>query len=227
MEQAEMAKCLGCIHTIRPLIEVFDRLAAETLPGVRLMHILDQPLLETIARRGALVSADAERLRSHVEQMEAAGADAVLVTCSTLSPCADAVRERARIPVLRIDEEMMAEAVARGPRIGIIATNETTLEPTRQALEAGAARLGRGIEPRLVYVEGALPALLSGDGARHDRLVSAAVKVAASQCDVVVLAQASMERVLAAIPESARPVPILSSPHLALAQVRRTLGLQA
>jgi Asp/Glu/hydantoin racemase len=221
-----MAKCLGLIHTVPPLIQVFDRLAAETLPGVRLLHILDEPLLEAIARRGALAPADTVRLRSHVEQMEAAGADAVLVTCSTISPGVDLVRQQVRIPVLRIDEAMIAEAVARGPRIGVIATNETTLEPTRQALQAEADRLGREIEVKLVPVAGALPALLSGDAARHDRLVAAAVHAAATQCDVLVLAQASMARVLATLPESACPAPILSSPHLALAQVRRTLGLQ-
>jgi hypothetical protein len=37
--------------------------------------------------------------------------------------------------------------------------------------------------------------------------------------DVIVLAQASMARVLDVIPESERGVPILSSPHLALEQV--------
>jgi hypothetical protein len=41
----------------------------------------------------------------------------------------------------------------------------------------------------------------------------------AERADVVVLAQATMARVLDVIPESKRQVPILSSPHLALEQV--------
>jgi hypothetical protein len=40
---------------------------------------------------------------------------------------------------------------------------------------------------------------------------------------MVVLAQASMARVLDVIPEAERPVPILSSPHLALERVRELL----
>jgi hypothetical protein len=39
----------------------------------------------------------------------------------------------------------------------------------------------------------------------------------------VVLAQASIARVLAVIPESARLAPVLSSPHLALAQIKTLL----
>ena len=46
----------------------------------------------------------------------------------------------------------------------------------------------------------------------------------AAQVDVVVLAQASMARVLEIIPEEEREVPILSSPHLALAQVHREIS---
>jgi hypothetical protein len=45
----------------------------------------------------------------------------------------------------------------------------------------------------------------------------------AQRVDVVVLAQASMARVLEAMPEAERTVPILSSPHLALAQVGQLL----
>jgi hypothetical protein len=72
-------------------------------------------------------------------------------------------------------------------------------------------------------VEGALPALLSGDGDTHDRLVRAAVDELSKSSDVVVLAQASMARVLTAIPAAERRVPLLSSPYLALAQVRTLL----
>jgi len=41
---------------------------------------------------------------------------------------------------------------------------------------------------------------------------------------VVVLAQASMARVLDVLPQAERRVPILSSPHLVLSQVKRLLG---
>jgi len=219
-----MSKTVVFIHTVPPLLPVFAQLGAELLPGVKLHHILDEPLIERVRRRGVLAPEDAARVATHVEAAAQIGADAVLVTCSTISPCVDDVRDAAPMPVLKIDEAMIAEAVRLGTRIGVIATSRTTLEPTRSLLEAEAARAGKTVAVELVFVDDALSALLAGDGATHDRLLQAAVLALAERSDVVVLAQASMARVLAVIPEAARPVPILSSPHLALAQVRGLLA---
>lgn len=90
-------------------------------------------------------------------------------------------------------------------------------------LDAEAQRAGKTIEVDLVFVDEALSALLAGDGETHDRLVKVAVMDLAGRSDAIALAQASMARVLAVMREDARPVPILSSPHLALAQVRDIL----
>ena len=219
-----MSRQLVLIHTVPPLVDVFTRLGVELLPGVKLHHILDEPMIERVRRRGALAPEDAARLATHVEAARQIGADAVLVTCSTVSPCVDTIRDTAPIPVLKIDEAMIAKAVRLGTRIGVIATSRTTLEPTRGLLEAEAARAGKSLQVELVFVDEALPALLAGSGETHDRLVADAVMALAERKDVVVLAQASMARVLSVIPEDARAVPILSSPHLALAQARRLLA---
>lgn len=218
-----MADLLVLVHTVPPLIEVFNRLAAELLPGVRVLHVLDEPLLEQVRQRGHLAGEDARRLGAHVQEAAQIGADAVLVTCSTVSPCVDAVRRQAEVPVLRIDEVMIREAIGEGRRIGVIATNRTTLEPTQRLLLAEAKRTGRQIDVELVMVEGALPALLNGDGATHDRLVRQAVVSLAGRTDVVVLAQASIARVVPLLAQDVLGARVLSSPHLALDQVAQLL----
>jgi len=219
-----MAKLLVLIHTVSPLLSVFDRLGTELLPGVKRMHILDEPLLEHIRQRGHLASEDSERVRAHAAVAEQIGADAVLVTCSTISPCVDDVRLAVGIPVMKIDDAMIEKAVATGTRIGVIATNETTLQPTQQLLQAQAEKLGKEIQVELLLVENALPALMDGDSATHDRLVKEAVLNMMGRLDVIVLAQASMARVLDVIPGAERKVPVLSSPHLALERVRQLLS---
>lgn len=219
-----MKNLLVLIHTVPPLLSVFDRLGAELLPGVELMHVLDEPLLERIRQRGSqLAPEDAERVCAHVAVAEQIGANAVLVTCSTVSPCVDDVRPTVGIPVIKIDEAMIEEAVNTGTRIGVVATNETTLEPTRQLLQAQAQRRGKDIQVQLLLVKNALWALIGGDSATHDHLVKRAVLELMEQVDLVVLAQASMARVLEAIPEAERKVPVLSSPRLALAQTKTVL----
>lgn len=219
-----MQPTLVLVHTVPPLVNVFQGLVAELLPEVRLFHILDEPMVERVKRRGGLAAEDGARLAQHIEAAAAIGTDAVLVTCSTISPLVDMIRSSAAIRVLKIDEAMIREAVSLGRRVGVIATAATTLEPTRELLVAEAARQGKEVTPELVLVEGAIAALFAGDGESHDRLVAEAALSLARHSDVVVLAQASMARALAAMPEDQRPAPILSSPHLALAQVRQLLA---
>jgi Asp/Glu/hydantoin racemase len=214
-----MTGWLVLIHTVSPLIPVFDRLTAQILPGVRVKHILDEPLLETIRRRGRLDQEDEERLASHVKQAELIGAQAVLVTCSTTSPLVDHLEGQFAMPVFKIDQAMIEQAVRQGSRIGVLATNRTTLDPTRQMLLAQAANSGKKIEYVEKYIEGALEALLQGKAELHDRLVQQAIEEMRPGVEVVVLAQASMARAIEGRPAPDQGAPILSSPYLALEQI--------
>ena len=216
----KMRSFLVLIHTVTPLIAVFDRLATELLPGVAIKHILDEPLLELVRHRGGLAESDTERLQTHIAEAEALGAKAVLVTCSTISPLVDGIRQVTQLPVFKVDEVMLDAAVQLGPRIGVLATNPTTIEPTCHLLRERASAAGNVIDMETQLIPGALDALLGGDGATHDRLLSDAIKQMSGRVDVVVLAQASMARVLESLPTSARSKPVLSSPHLALERLQ-------
>jgi aspartate/glutamate racemase len=218
-----MPACIVLIHTISPLIGVFDQLAAEFLPGVLVKHILDEPLLEGIRQRGGLTSTDSARLWDHIKMAESIRARAILVTCSTLSPLLDNLRPLTALPLVKIDEAMIAAAVKAGKHLGVLATNPTVLATTQMMLEAQARISGKEIACDLRLVEGAFSALLKGKAEEHDRLVRQAVIELSTGVDGIVLAQASMARVLAKIPEHERSTPIFSSPHLALEQVRRLL----
>jgi Asp/Glu/hydantoin racemase len=214
-----MTRTVVFIHTIPLLYGVFDREASQSLPDFRVLHVLDEPLLERVRQRGGLATEDSARLASHVAEAATIGAEAVLLTCSALSPCVDDIRSATTIPILKIDEAMIVDAVRAGTRIGVVATNPGTLKPTRELLEKEAARVSKAIDIEMLLVEDALPALLAGDGEKHDLLVSPAITELAQRNHVIVLAQASTARVLDMIPETARPVPVLSSPRSALGQL--------
>ncbi len=218
-----MEKVLVCLHTVRPLLGLFDQLVADILPGIKLHHILDEPLLTRVRQRGRLDGEDTQRVQAHRELAEQVGASAILVTCSSVSPCVEDVRKIPGIPIYKIDEAMIQQAVAIGGRIGVVATAETTLEPTRQLLVLEAGRQNKPVEVELALVSEALQLLLNGESEKHDRLVRQSVLDISQRTDVVVLAQASMARVLEVIPENERRVPVLSSPHLALEAIRSRL----
>ena len=130
------------VHTVYPLIEVFTVLSARFLPGASVVHVLDEPMLERVRRRGYLDDQDSQHLRFHVETATEIGADAVLVTCSTMSPAVDGFRATSSIPVLKIDESMVRAAVQLGATLAVCATSETTLAPTPHLLEDQAAGSG-------------------------------------------------------------------------------------
>jgi Asp/Glu/hydantoin racemase len=219
-----VTRTLVCIHTLPLLVDEFERLGHAIIADLKMMHILDEPLLARVQQANGIGPEEAERLASHIRLAHQVGARAVLVTCSTLSPAIAGMRAKAPIPLIAIDEGMAALAVAKGERIGVVATAESTMVPTRTLLMAQAAQSGRRITLTMRHVAGALELLLSGDGEVHDQLVKKAVEDIASEVEVVVLAQASMARVLEIMPEDERKVPLLSSPHIALAEARDLLG---
>jgi Asp/Glu/hydantoin racemase len=209
-----MPKRVTIIHTVPTLQPVFSRLTDELLPGVEQEHVVDESLLQDAISEGGLTPEISERLASHIRDAEASGADAILVTCSSVGAAAEEAAVSASVPVLRVDEPMVVRAVHSGRRIGVLATLSSTLDPTVDLLRRVASREGRAVEVLPRVVDGAFDALRAGDVERHDALVRAAFDELQSNVDVVLLAQASMARVVDSIPESERRVPVLSSPRL-------------
>ncbi len=118
---------------------------------------------------------------------------------------------------------MAERAVHDATRIGIVATLPTTLEPTAQLVRRQAAVAGRAIELTVRLCEGAFEALMGGDSATHDRMVATALVELTEQVDVILLAQASMARVVDQLDEHERRIPILASPPLAVDALRQLL----
>jgi Asp/Glu/hydantoin racemase len=111
-----------------------------------------------------------------------------------------------------VDQPMADMAVQTGKRIGVIATLSTTLEPTSDLVRRRAIVAGKKIELTSVLCDGAFDALMSGDAATHDVMVAKALKELITKVDVVLLAQASMARVVDSLEESDKKIPILASP---------------
>jgi Asp/Glu/hydantoin racemase len=114
-------------------------------------------------------------------------------------------------------------AVQTGKRIGVIATLSTTLEPTADLVLRRAEKAGKKIELTSRLAEGAFEALMSGDAAKHDAMVAAALKELSQQVDVILLAQASMARVVETLAPEDKRVPILASPNTAVDYLAKVL----
>ncbi len=217
-------KTLALIHTSATLVPVFGQLCQEQLPGVDTFNIVDDSLVRAIGARGSLTPDIARRVAAYITSAEAGGADQILVTCSSIGPAVDAAAPFAAVPVLRVDQPMADEAVRRGRRIGVIATLPTTLNPTSELVRRRAALAGKTLELTSRLCEGAFEALMGGDAVRHDRLVGDALRQLASEVDVIVLAQASMGRVVDTLSAADRKIPILASPPIAIRHLASVLA---
>jgi len=147
----------------------------------------------------------------------------VMVTCSSVGPAVEAARPFVNIPVMRVDQPMADLAVAMGRRIGVIATLATTLEPTTELVRASAAAHGREVDVIPYLCEGAFQAVVAGDTETHDRIVTAGLKELMRKVDVIVLAQASMARVVDALSEEEKRVALLSSPRLGVEGAKKMI----
>jgi Asp/Glu/hydantoin racemase len=209
-------KLLGLIHTSATLVPVFQQLCAAKLPGVDVFNIADDSLIKDVIKRGKLTPDTARRVVGHVASAEAAGADYILVTCSSIGRAVETAAGLVNVPVLRVDQPMADKAVQIGRKVGVIATLPTTLEPTADLIQRRAAKAGKAVTVTSRLCDGAFDALMSGNAARHDEMVAAALKELASEVEVIVLAQASMARVVERLSPTDRRTPILASPALAV-----------
>jgi len=211
-----MKKKLGLIHTSATLVPVFAQLCKDKLPGVEVFNIADDSLVKGIMAAGSLTTQISRRVAGYLESAELAGADYIMVTCSSIGPAVEAGAKLIGVPVLRVDQPMADQAVATGKRIGVIATLRTTLEPTADLIQRRADAAGKKITLTSRLAEGAFDALMSGDAAKHDAMVAGALKELSQQVDVIVLAQASMARVVDTLAAADKRVPILASPGIAV-----------
>ena len=81
----------------------------------------------------------------------------------------------------------------------------------------------RQVELTSRLCEGAFDALMSGDATKHDSMVAEALTELTKQVEVVLLAQASMARVVDQLDEADRSIPILASPPTAIEYLKSVL----
>ena len=210
---------LAIIHTTSATVESMKALVAELLPGSELVNFVDDSILPQMAANGGHLADVEERLLHYARFAEKVGADVILEACSSVGEIVAKMQAAVSIPIVRIDEAMADVAVQRGTRLGVAATLQTTLAPTARLLHTKAVAAGREVEITPLLIEGAYQKLMAGDREGHDNLLIEKLQELARETDIVVLAQASMARVLPRIPAAERDK-FMSSPRLAMERVR-------
>lgn len=215
-------KRVACIHTVYSVISNFtDQLRTALGEDVKIHTLYDDFLATDPADTGKFSAINHERLRLDMQAQALTGADIIVVSCSTLSPSVRLLRPEFNVPVVAIDDAMVREAVARGSRIGLLATANSTVKPSHSALLAAAKAAGKDVDVRIICDEDAIRALKAGDRDKHDRMVLEMAGRFADR-DVIVLAQASMAHMEKAVAEQTG-IATLSSPARCIAEIKDIL----
>jgi hypothetical protein len=204
---------IACLHTAASNIALFDHAAHSlALPPHTLSHIVMPHLLAEAERSGGMTQEQQQRLTQLLHSM-GPWFDAIVITCSTLGPVADAFQPKSTgCPVYRADR-MLADHLHQiaGPAL-VLCAAESTLAATR--LLFCPPTLPAEKQPQVVLIPDAWAAFKAGEHDRYHALIADAVKQGREQgAQHVALAQVSMAAAVTRLPERERPLTI---PQLAL-----------
>jgi Asp/Glu/hydantoin racemase len=186
---------LALVSTGIGVVESIVAIVKELSPDTEIINLVDDTIVKAIAANDNVVPPGVlRRMTTYFVHAEEAGADAALLTCSSISESVDVAQPFVRIPLFKIDEPVADKAVGMADRIGVIATLRTTLEPTKRLILSRAGKQGKQIMLSERLCKGAFEAWQGGDPATHDRIVKEAINDLLMECPVVILAQASMAR---------------------------------
>ena len=209
---------IALIHAVRVAMQPVEDAFLRHWPEAERINLLDDALSVDRDQAGALTAELSGRISALANYAVSAGASGILYTCSAFGAAIEAVKERLRMPVLKPNEAMLAEAATLGRRLGLLATFPSSIESMAKELK----QLAPHIELETACVPQALAALQAGDAAQHDALL-AAVAPKLSGCDALMLAQFSTARARDAVARMVR-CPVLTSPDSAVLAMRKRLS---
>lgn len=216
-------KKAAIFHTSSGTLTLMQNLTKQIMPDVEIMHIVEDSMIKDVMKNNGPTPAINARIAAYVECANLAGCDIFFTACSSIGAVVEQCQFVSSIPVMRIDEAMAVEAAAKASNLAVLATVGTTLKPTLEFIERKVSESGRKVNIQSMLMAEAFEAFLAGDLEKHDNILAAGIKdVLNKDCDMIVLAQASMARVLDKT--GPLPVPVLTSPEKGVTLLKKRLS---
>jgi Asp/Glu/hydantoin racemase len=206
------------LHATPVAIDPVEAAFAELWPEPEIVNLLDDSLSPDRAREPELSEAMIDRFVAFGRYALSAGADAILVTCSAFGPAIDVMARGFPVPVLKPNEAMFHAAIARGSRIGMIATFGPSIPTMRQEFEEHKAAIGATATLETILVEEAMTALRAGDADGHNRRIAERARELEG-VNTIMLAHFSTSRARAAV-QSKVSEPVHTAPGAAVTRLR-------
>lgn len=207
-------KKVALFHTNAATPDMMKKLATEIMPDVEVMHILEDSMIKDVMQNQGVTPEINARIASYIKIAEIAKCDLFMTACSSIGYAVEQCQFMTEMPLTRIDQAMIDEAIEIGGKITVLATVETTLNPTLDFIHRRAKQANKSLTIQSRLMANAFTALLNGNAEKHDEIVKIGLQQALKESDVIILAQASMSRVLDTLPTP--EIPVLTSPERAI-----------
>lgn len=208
------------IHAIPESIPPVKIAFQDEFPEAELVNVLDDSLLADFP--GQLNPKLRRRMCQLISYCADNGADAIGLACSVYAPVVATAAELVDVPLVSSYGPVMAEAVAGGSRVGIIASVPATLRDAEYYLIEAAKQRKKTVEPHRCLAEDLIPVMRSEGEAGLRRRLSEEVERLAPQVDSILLSQFSMAVALNHLRDIS-PVPVLSAPHSSARRLKELL----
>ncbi len=187
-------RTLGIIHAAVFTSQTVQKYLDEILPGVSVMHSGDDTVQRdnSAAEVGTIPKKNYFKFATLAHFLEDAGADLIMLACSTFNRAVEYAEPMINTPLLQIDRPMMDLAVKQGRRIGLLATLPSTVPSSERLLRNAATEAGREIEIEMVLSSEAFKVLRAGDPDKHNEILLQEIDSLSQRTDAIVMAQVSM-----------------------------------
>lgn len=213
-----MAPRIVLLHATPVAMQPVQTAFAELWPEAETVNLLDDGLSIDRAREDDMSETLIERFVTLGLYAYRIGADGILITCSAFGPAIDRLAGSVPVPVVKPNEAMFREALAKGGRIGMLATFAPSVSTMTDEFDSFLAGSEQKATLTTIVADHAIDLLRKGDVETHNRLVAARAPEF-DGFDAIMLAHFSTSRAADAVKAVTR-VPVLTAPHAAVERMR-------
>lgn len=194
MKKDLSGKTLGIIHAAVFTAYTVQRYIQELLPEVEVLHCGDDSVQRDNLHvpAGTIPKHNYYKFITFARFLQEAGADLIMLGCSTFNSAVDVARPIIEVPLLQIDRPMMDLAVQQGKRIGLLATLPSTVPSSERLLQRAAEDAGKDIAIETILCEEAFKVLRAGNQEKHNEMLLEQLHDLADRVDAICMAQVSM-----------------------------------
>jgi Asp/Glu/hydantoin racemase len=216
-----MTKSIVLLHSLANVIPIAKQAFQEEAADLDIMNLVDETVWYELQRSGTISTNIIRRVCLYAILAEQANASGMLTTCSSLSPCFEVAKQCVDIPLIRLDNPVVKQAIEKGARVGLVATAQTTVQPYVEQVDQIARQSHIMANPIIIFCEGALAALKQDNVKKHDEIVITNIhnKLKTQPVDVLILCQASLHHLVGQLTRILE-IPILSALSSAIQEAR-------